>query len=215
MQRSHMLALLAATTAILPASVAAQDRPTPTTPAATSRAAPSPAAARKIANAITAAPRSITDKAAVVDWPASEGAKMVTLREGTNGWTCMPDFPQTEGNDPMCLDDQWMSFIEAQATRTRPNVQRVGIGYMMASGGGWGSNKDPFATGRTADNEWGYDPPHVMVVVPDPRALEGLPTTRQEGAPYVMFAGTPYAHIMVPTATGKNAAEAKPKTRMP
>jgi len=38
----------------------------------------------------------------------------------------------------------------------------------IAPGGGYGSNKDPFADKEAPDNEWGYDPPHVMLLVPDP-----------------------------------------------
>lgn len=36
-----------------------------------------------------------------------------------------------------------------------------------------------------------------MIVVPNPDALKGLPTERTSGGPFVMFAGTPYAHMMV------------------
>ena len=38
----------------------------------------------------------------------------------------------------------------------------------------------------------------LMIVVPDPKHLEGMPAKRSNGGPRVMFAGTPYAHIMVP-----------------
>ena len=153
--------------------------------------------AQKIADAMKAAPRSISAKATIMDWPATEGAKMVTLREGTNGWTCLPDFPATRGDDPMCVDDQWMSFMSALMTKATPQIAREGIGY-MTSGGSYGSNTDPFATKATPDNDWGYDPPHVMLLVPDSPALEGIPTKRQSGGPWVMWAGTPYAHLMVP-----------------
>lgn len=158
----------------------------------------------KIANAVSAAPRSISANAAVMDWPATEGAEMRTLRAGTNGWTCLPDFRSTKGNDPMCVDDQWMGFMSAMMTKAAPKIARTGIGYMMApSSGAYGSNTDPFASKATADNEWGFDPPHVMLLVTDPRALEGIPTTRQSGGPWVMWRGTPYAHIMVPVASTK------------
>jgi hypothetical protein len=160
--------------------------------------------ARKIANAMTAAPRSLSGKATIMDWPATEGAQMVTLRAGTNGWTCLPDFPATKGNDPMCVDDQWMNFMSAMMSKTAPNISRPGIGYMIATGsGGYGSNTDPFATKATPDNEWGWDPPHVMLLVTDKRQLERIPTTRQTGGPWVMWAGTQYAHIMVPVASVK------------
>src|SRR5437879_13697565 len=73
--------------------------------------------AQKIADAMKAAPRSISAQATIMDWPATEGGKMVTLRAGTNGWTCLPDFPATRGDDPMCVDDQWMSFMSALMTK--------------------------------------------------------------------------------------------------
>lgn len=158
---------------------------------------------RKIANAMTAAPRSISQSATIMDWPASEGAEMATLRAGTNGWTCLPDFPSTKGNDPMCVDDQWMSFMHAMMTKATPKVSRAGIGYMTAPGsGGYGSNTDPFATKATPDNEWGYDPPHIMLLMPDRSVWEGMPTTRGS-VPWVMWSGTPYAHIMVPVTSTK------------
>lgn len=157
----------------------------------------------KIANAMTAAPRSISQSATIMDWPAKEGAPMATLRTGTNGWTCLPDFPSTKGNDPMCVDEQWLSFMGAMMAKGTPKISHTGIGYMAAPGGGWGSNTDPYATKATADNEWGYDPPHIMLLVTDQSALQGIPTTRQTGVPWVMWKGTPYAHIMVPVAAPK------------
>jgi hypothetical protein len=155
----------------------------------------------KIANAVSAAPRAISANAAVMDWPATEGGQMTTLRAGTNGYTCLPDFPKSKGNDPMCVDDQWMGFMGAMMTKATPKVTHTGIAYMIAPGSSsWGSNTDPGAEKATADNEWGNDPPHIMLIVTDPSALEGIPTTRQSGTPWVMWRGTPYAHIMVPVA---------------
>ena len=157
--------------------------------------------AQKIANALSAAPRSVSKDATVMDWPAAEGAQMTTIRSGTNGYTCLPDFPKSKGNDPMCGDDQWMGFMGALMTKATPKVSHTGIAYMIARGSSsWGSNKDPYAEKATADNEWGNDPPHIMLLVTDPSALEGIPTARQTGTPWVMWKGTPYAHIMVPVA---------------
>jgi hypothetical protein len=159
--------------------------------------------AQKITNAMTAAPRSISGKATIMDWPATAGGQMTTLRAGTNAWTCLPDVPMTKGNDPMCMDAEWMSFMNAVMSKSTPNVPRAGVSYMIAPGGAYTSNKVPFAPKATADNDWGFDPPHVMVLVTDKRALEGLPTTRQSGGPWVMWTGTPYAHIMVPLSSTK------------
>jgi hypothetical protein len=156
--------------------------------------------AQKIANAVTAAPSTISEKATIMEW---QNDKAVTLRAGTNGWTCMPTNPAKEGNEPMCVDEEWMLFINALRTKATPHVTRLGVGYMTAPGGAPASNTDPFAKEATPDNEWGYDPPHVMLLVTDPHELEGIPTKRQSGGPWVMWAGTSYAHIMVPLAPPK------------
>lgn len=152
----------------------------------------------KIRNAMSAAPPSISANATIMDWPGAGQSKLVQLRAGTNGWTCLPDFPGSEGDDPQCIDATWVKFIESLLAQAQPNVDRLGVGYMIGHGGAHGSNRDPFATGPTPDNEWGHDPPHLMIVVPDVKALAGISTKRENGGPWVMWAGTPYAHLMVP-----------------
>jgi hypothetical protein len=37
-----------------------------------------------------------------------------------------------------------------------------------------------------------------MLIVPDPATLAGFSTDHLSGGPYVMWTGTPYAHLMVP-----------------
>jgi hypothetical protein len=152
----------------------------------------------KIINARSAAPASLSAEATVMDWPETEGGDFVVLEEGTNGWTCLPDMPFTDGNDPECADEMWMEFYRAFKAGTEPEYTRIGLSYMIAPGGSSSSNTDPSATGPTPDNEWGFDPPHLMIVLPDAGDLEGLPTSRGTGGPWVMYPGTPYAHIMVP-----------------
>ncbi len=166
---------------------------------AVARAAP---AAAKISSAESAAPAEISAHATIMDYPSKVGGPMVTLRKGTNGWVCMPDDPSTEGNDPGCFDGSWQTWIKAYSTKQKPVITHVGVAYMMAPGGASGSGTDPFATKATPTNDWGFDGPHIMIVVPNTAQLAGLPTKRQRGQPYVMWAGTPYAHIMVP-ATSK------------
>jgi hypothetical protein len=38
-----------------------------------------------------------------------------------------------------------------------------------------------------------------MLMPKDPSTIEKFPTDFMSGAPYVMFAGTDYAHLMIPT----------------
>jgi len=42
--------------------------------------------------------------------------------------------------------------------------------------------------------------PHLMLMPKDPTSLANYPTDFTAGAPYVMFPGTPYAHLMIPVA---------------
>jgi hypothetical protein len=42
------------------------------------------------------------------------------------------------------------------------------------------------------------------VITPDVKLLNSLPTDPQNGGPWVMWKGTKYAHVMVPTARVPN-----------
>ena len=191
--RTYIASAVAALATPLVAAVAAAQA----TPASRARND----AAAKIANALSAGPAEITRGAAVMDWPAREGAPLTTLREGTNGWVCLPDDPSSPGNDPQCVDAVWAQAFEAYFSGKPVTVSRVGYAYMLTADA-MGSNTDPTASKPTADNQWHHQGPHVMVIYPDARLLDGLPTTPTAGGPYVMFAGTPIAHVMWPTGTG-------------
>lgn len=143
-----------------------------------------------IANALRAAPASISNDATVVDWEGN------TLREGSNGWTCFPDPPNMQAA-PMCLDGPWAAWAQAWQNRAPVVIDRAGIAYMLQGDAG-ASNTDPYAEGPTDDNEWVVTGPHLMLIVPDPAALEGMPTDPDNGGPWVMWRGTPYAHVMIP-----------------
>jgi hypothetical protein len=159
--------------------------------------APAPAQTERdalVRNALSAAPASIADSATVQD------DKGMVLRKGSNGWVCMPDNPAVANNAPMCLDQPWMAFIGALMGKQTPRIERVGIGYML-QGDMPVSNTDPFATGPTADNQWIENSgPHIMMIFPDPAVLTRFPSDHRSGGPWVMWQGTPYAHLMIPTA---------------
>ena len=157
--------------------------------------------AQKITNAMSAAPSAISAKATILDWPAKDGEQPPVLRAGSNGWTCFPDMPESSGNDPMCLDAPWMKWLEAYVAHKPVAITTVGVSYMLAPGGAEWSNTDPYAMKMTPDNHWGHHAPHVMIAVPDVKSLDGLPTDPKNGGPYVMWKGTPYAHIMAPVTS--------------
>ena len=151
-----------------------------------------------VASAMAAAPTSISQGATIVQ--AQADGSMKTLREGTNGWTCMPDNPATPGPDPMCGDSNAMRWAEAWIGKKPPPANTVGVMYML-EGGTDASNTDPYATRPTAENAWVNTGPHLMIVG-SKEVLAGHPTGAKPdtSVPYVMWADTPYAHLMVPVA---------------
>jgi hypothetical protein len=149
-----------------------------------------------IQSAESAAPASIAHNASIMTMDESGNAK--TLRQGTNGWTCIPDAPATPGPDPMCVDAAAMKWVDAWVHHKTPPSGTVGVMYML-EGGTDASNTDPYAAKPTAENDWIKTGPHVMVVG-SKEVLAGYPSGAKPdtSAPYVMWAGTPYAHLMVP-----------------
>lgn len=148
-----------------------------------------------IASAMRAAPRNVASKATIV--VAGADGKMRTLREGSNGFTCMPDNPTTPGPDPMCMDKAALAWAEAWMSHKNPPAGKVGFMYMLA-GGTDASNTDPYAT--KPDKDWIKTGPHVMVVGADPVFYDQYPKDAKPdtSVPYVMWPGTPYQHLMVP-----------------
>jgi Ni/Co efflux regulator RcnB len=161
-------------------------------------AMPSAAAddAALIKSAESAAPAAVARDAAV--HAMDEKGNMRTLREGTNGFRCMPDNPVTPGSDPMCGDANSMEWAMALMQKKEPPKGKVGFMYMLA-GGSDASNTDPYATKPEAGNNWVETGPHVMIVNATDM-MQGYPTdpTPDTSRPYVMWAGTPYAHLMIP-----------------
>ncbi|WP_411282133.1 hypothetical protein [Gemmatimonas sp.] len=147
-----------------------------------------------IANALRAAPASIAAGATVV------GHDKRVLRKGSTDWVCMPDMPDVPNDTPMCLDAPWRALIDAWMNKKQPSVTAVGFGYML-QGDMPVSNTDPFATAPTATNQWlPNGAPHVMMLLPDPQLLNGISADPNNGGPFVMWKGTPYAHVMIPTS---------------
>jgi hypothetical protein len=153
-----------------------------------------------VSSAESAAPASLAHNASIVTADAS--GKMTVVRKGSNGWTCMPDSPTTPGPDPMCFDANAGKWIDAMLHHKPPPEGAVGMMYMLA-GGTDASNTDPYAAKPTADNDWIKTGPHVMVVG-SKELLAGYPSGAKPDTslPYVMWAGTPYAHLMVPVNKG-------------
>jgi hypothetical protein len=168
--------------------------------AANSNAAVATSPSDPVKSAESAAPASVAHLASVVTLDA-DGA-MKTVRQGSNGWTCMPDSPATPGPDPMCFDTNAAKWVEAWVGHKVPPADAVGVMYML-EGGTDASNTDPYAPKPTADNDWVKTGPHLMIVG-SKEILASMPSGAKPdtAAPYVMWAGTPYAHLMGPVGDG-------------
>lgn len=159
---------------------------------------PSAADKKLMESAAKAAPKAIADHATMVTTNAD--GTMRTLREGTNGFTCMPDNVETPNPDPMCVDKAAMDWLGAYMAHKPPPEGRMGLAYMLA-GGTDASNIDPYAKAPTGTNSWIQTGAHVMIVGADITFYNMYPKTAKPDTtgPYVMWPGTPYEHLMIPT----------------
>ena len=145
-----------------------------------------------IQSALSAAPASVSAHATIMDW------EFKVLRKGTNGWTCLPDRQDTPGPDPWCVTEPWMNFLRAYVNKTAPTYSEIGFAYMLM-GDSPVSNSDPFATKQTGPEDWvTHVGPHLMMLVPNRDLLKSITTDHRNGGPWIMWANTPYAHIMIP-----------------
>jgi hypothetical protein len=148
-----------------------------------------------IAQALSAAPAAVAKHATIIR--VDKDGSIRTLRSGNNGFTCM-----IMGTDKMCNDANSMEFIHAMMKHVPP-PDKVGISYMLAGDQG-ASNTDPYATGKTVDNHWIVTGPHIMVFGPPSKALGYTQAKDPDPTkPYMMWAGTPYEHAMIPIAPAK------------
>lgn len=143
----------------------------------------------------SAAPTAVAKDATVLI-PGADG-KLVEARKGSNGFTCLPDLNDTPALDPICLDEaanQWAASM--MNNEPKPANTVPGISYMAKGGQHWekdGKILMKEESGAKIINE----PAHWMVMWPFEEKLTGLPVMPNPSGVYIMFAGTPYAHLMV------------------
>lgn len=143
----------------------------------------------------SAAPTAIAKDATVLI-PGADG-KLVEAKKGTNGFTCLPDLADTPALDPICLDqaaNQWVASM--MNNEPKPANTVPGISYMAKGGQHW--EKDgKILMKKEEGSKLVNEPAHWMVMWPFDEKLTGLPVMPNPSGVYIMFAGTPYAHLMV------------------
>ena len=146
----------------------------------------------KIARAMSAAPSDISSTATIVDVDGT------VLRQGANGWTCIPGIPLIPGDEhPMCNDATWTAWLQAAQTGGVFSTDVVGVSYML-QGDAMVHNMDPSASKPDHSAMWVQDGPHLMMLFPSAQTIANLPRDPYLGGPYVMWDNTPMVHVMVP-----------------
>lgn len=165
-----------------------------------------PSAAVQIAAAVQAAPADRRDGAAVLGYDA-QGA-LVELRKGTNDLICIADDPADAAFTVACYHVDLGPFFARGRELIAKGVTgraREEMRWKEIEAGTLKMPREPRASHVLTGK--GFDAATGAVVEPFLRwvlyvpyataASTGLPTTPAPGAPWLMFAGTPGAHVMI------------------
>ena len=150
----------------------------------------------------TAAPEFIGRLATII------GISGDVLREGSNGWICqsanprpVPEAGWSSAHEAMaaCHDGEGMKWMMGYMAGEKPQMTRDTFMWMLHGDMGEDNTKPAvFDKGDSTPGEWIESGPHLMLMPKDPASLAHFPTNFDTGAPYVMFSGTDYAHLMIP-----------------
>jgi hypothetical protein len=145
----------------------------------------------EIVRALSAGPDNVTRNATVAEPDGQGGLKI--LRQGTNDFTCMPGDPNGIGMPPMCADQAAMQWDnDFREHKPKPTTTVPGIEYMLA-GATQRSDSDPFDKASPPIKIG----PHWMILWPFDPKTSGLPTTHKPTGAYIMWAGSPWAHVHI------------------
>jgi len=149
--------------------------------------------------AMAGGPASVSHDA-TIGWIDSTGT-FHQMQAGTNGWTCFITRPDPIAG-PVCADANGLAFMTAmfKGQPAPPAMSAPGVMY-MAQGG---SHYEDAAGNVLMEHDLHHspasrrvmEPPHWMLAWHDV-ATSGLPTKENAAGVYILFAGTPYAHLMI------------------
>ncbi len=73
---------------------------------------------------------------------------------------------ESRSTTPACMDETMMKWMMATFAGKKPNIDRVGLSYMLLGEAGADQN-DISAKKPPKGKDWYYVGPHVMIVLPD------------------------------------------------
>ncbi len=150
--------------------------------------------------ALSAAPAHISKDAGVM--AHGTDGKLTETRKSSNGFTCIPTLMNLSAPDPVCMDAAAHQFMtDLMNNAPKPTNTVPGIAYMAR--GGLHFEKDGKVVMSGDGAQIVSEPPHWMIMWPFDEASTKLPTAPNASGAYIMFDGTPYAHLMVYQDPGK------------
>jgi hypothetical protein len=176
--------------------------------AASRLAAQVPAPELQIAGAVSAAPEALRAGATVIGY--SNYHRMATLREGTNEMICLADDPSESSWHVACYHKDLEPFMRLGRELREAGLSHGEVDSARMAAIQSGALKMPdgprmlynlYAAGDSVDAATGLA--HgtsglPVVYIPYATAEStGLSTRPGDGQPWLMFAGKPWAHIMI------------------
>lgn len=163
-------------------------------------------AERQIAEAVSTLPAQMREGAAVLGYRRAD--RLVTLREGTNGMICLADHPGDEEFHVACYHESLEPFMargRELRTEGKSDAEVTKIRGEDIEAGKLAMPDHPAAlyslTGGTFNAETGeVEGARGLYVLYMPYATEqstGIPETASRERPWLMFPGTPWAHVMI------------------
>lgn len=166
-----------------------------------------PAAAQQIAAVVLALPTEYRAGAKVLGYKT--GAKgLVTLREGTGPFTCLASNPAGKMFHAACYHQTLEPFMargrELRASGTPDSLVDT-VRFAEVKSGKLQMPKQPASLYQlfggtydaTANSVKGAQPLFVIYISGATGATTGLSEKPSEGSPWIMYPGTPKAHIML------------------
>jgi hypothetical protein len=187
-----VLTILVASTLIMPAISTAGDKPSKQ--GATVKDVKAMSEKDQTALALSGAPAHIAKEAGIMIYGAD--GKLTETKKSANGFTCIPTVMNLPYPDPMCMDaavQQWIT--DHMNNAPKPTNTVPGIAYMARGGSHFEKDGKVVMSGDGAKIV--KEPPHWMVMWPFDAAATKLPTAPNPSGVYIMFEGSPYAHLMV------------------
>ncbi len=179
--------------------------------ASTSAAVVIPGAEQQIAAAVLALPQSMRSGAKVLGYRGAN--QLVELRAGANGMICLADDPSIPTFHVACYHQSLEPFMaRGRALRASgvSGAQVDTVRFREIGAGTLAMPKTPAALYSLSGPAGSWDPAtnavtngqplYVVYIAGATEASTGLPARPVQGLPWIMFPGTPKAHIMfVPT----------------